>query len=276
MDCNEDASLASLKVGDKVTVQGKPTLYNETIQMAKGGVCTNYIAACDVPVISCVDNIVTITAETGATIYYTLDGNDPTETSDVYSASTTIKVTEANSPMTVKAIAVADGKVASLVASKTCTYVDPNAGDIALGVAYTASYFGVNITMGTEFEIDGVAWTVMAEGGKGVNNGTEAQGKQFGTKNSPCTKLEFSGVGYKGGIKSVKINTSCASNPGPVISSVKVGGVEMDAPADVALVKGSNKEFEFTSSTALTGDVVVTWTSSAKAGIYVKSIAINN
>lgn len=276
MDCADDASLASIKAGDKVTVQGKPILYNGDIQMAAGGVCTSHIAACDAPVINCEDNIVTITAETGATIYYTTDGNDPTETSDAYSASTTIEVTEANSPMTVKAIAVADGKVASTVVSKTCTYVDPNADEIALGDAYTASYFGVYITMGTSFTISDVAWTVKAEGGTAVNAGDSTKGKQFGTKNAPCTKLEFTGVGYKGGIKSVKINTSCASNSGPVISSVTVGGVQMDAPADVALTKGTNKEFEFTSSTALTGDVVVTWTSSAKAGIYVKSIAINN
>lgn len=140
MDCNDDASLASLKVGDVVTVQGKPTLYNEVIQMAEGGVCINHIAACDAPVISCVDNIVTITAETGATIYYTTDGSDPTESSEVY--STTIEVTETNSPMTVKAIAVADGKVASSVASKTCTYVDPNASETIIEKSVTFSESG--------------------------------------------------------------------------------------------------------------------------------------
>lgn len=140
MDCNDDASLASLKVGDVVTVQGKPTLYNDVIQMAAGGVCINHIAACDAPVISCVDNIVTITAETGATIYYTTDGSDPTESSEVY--STTIEVTETNSPMTVKAIAVADGKVASSVASKSCTYVDPNASETIIEESVTFSESG--------------------------------------------------------------------------------------------------------------------------------------
>lgn len=140
MACAGDASLASLKVGDKVTVQGKPTLYNEVIQMAADGVCINHIAACDAPVISCVDNIVTITAETGATIYYTTDGSDPTESSEVY--STTIEVTETNSPMTVKAIAVADGKVASSVASKSCTYVDPNASETIIEESVTFSESG--------------------------------------------------------------------------------------------------------------------------------------
>ncbi len=117
MDCGGDSSLASLKVGDKVTVQGTPTEYNSSIQMAAGGVCTDYQAACNAPEISCVDNIVTITAEAGATIYYTTDGNDPTTSSEPYSAP--FEITETK---TVKAIAVANGKVASVVVSKTCTY----------------------------------------------------------------------------------------------------------------------------------------------------------
>lgn len=140
MACTGDASLASLKVGDKVTVQGKPTLYDGVIQMAAGGVCTSYMIACNAPVISCENNIVTIEAETGATIHYTTDGTDPTESSEVY--STPIEVTEANSPMTVKAIAVAEGKVASSVASKTCTYVNPNAGETIIEKSVTFSESG--------------------------------------------------------------------------------------------------------------------------------------
>ena len=135
MDCNDDASLASLKVGDKVTVQGKPTLYNETIQMAQGGVCTNHIAACEAPVISCVDNIVTITAETGATIYYTLDGNDPTESSDVYSAP--FEITETK---TVKAIAVAEGKPQSVVVEQLCKVVNGDVESVKYELLFGASY----------------------------------------------------------------------------------------------------------------------------------------
>lgn len=124
MDCNEDASLASLKVGDKVTVQGKPTLYNETIQMAQGGVCTNHIASCEAPVISCVDNIVTITAEDGATIHYTTDGTDPiVGVSPVYSEPLVINE---NSKLHVKAIAVAEGKLQSLIAEAEYNWKDPN------------------------------------------------------------------------------------------------------------------------------------------------------
>lgn len=65
---------------------------------------------------------VAITAEEDATIRYTLDGNDPTEESDVYSAP--ISITETT---TVKAIAVKDGCKNSEVAEATYTAIDPNA-----------------------------------------------------------------------------------------------------------------------------------------------------
>jgi len=126
---NQTFANLGLKEGDLVTIIGPRSDYSGTAQVGTSSVKAYYVShvpACAVPVITFTDNTVTITAETGATIHYTTDGTDPTESSDVYSGP--IEVTEANSPMTVKSIAVAEGKVASLVTSKTCTYVDPNAG----------------------------------------------------------------------------------------------------------------------------------------------------
>ena len=152
----------------------------------------------------------------------------------------------------------------------------PFVGGSGVGATYTAEFYGKNITMGTPLTIEGVNWTITAEGGTAINNGTTTQGKQFGTKSAPCTKLTFKGTAYSGGVKNVKVNTSCASNTGPKIASVTVGGVAMIAPSNTNLQKGTNSEFVFTSDSPLEGDIVVTWTSSAKAGIYVKSIIINN
>lgn len=202
MDCNDDASLASLKVGDMVTVQGKPTLYNEVIQMAEGGVCTNHIAACDAPVISCVDNIVTITAETGATIYYTTDGNDPTETSDVYTAP--FEITETK---TVKAIAVAEDKATSVVAMKVCMYVDPNADSkvpsstacYTLDTSDTANK-GTNNNYASDCDVtcDGITWNVTGNatmnpwriGGKNLTNADRKVYSKTAYP-APLSKIEF-------------------------------------------------------------------------------------
>ena len=62
--------------------------------------------------------VVTISAESGMTIYYTTDGNAPTDASDVYSAP--LEITETT---TVKAIAVNGEGVSSAVASSKYTKV---------------------------------------------------------------------------------------------------------------------------------------------------------
>jgi len=62
---------------------------------------------------------VAIAADVGATIYYTTDGNDPTIASLVY--STPISVSGNGTEMTIKAIAVKEGKIDSVVASEDYT-----------------------------------------------------------------------------------------------------------------------------------------------------------
>ena len=81
---------------------------------------------------------VTITAETGATIYYTTDGSDPTTESDVYTAELTFS--EAGS-YTIKAVALEDGKTLSLVATETFSISGPNYISLAAGDVVTTTTF---------------------------------------------------------------------------------------------------------------------------------------
>lgn len=75
------------------------------------------------PAIACADNTVTITcATTGATIYYTDDGSNPTTASTAYSEG--ISITETK---TFKAIAVKLNMHDSEVTSASCEYVAPEA-----------------------------------------------------------------------------------------------------------------------------------------------------
>ncbi len=73
---------------------------------------------------------VTISAESGATIYYTTNGNDPTTSSSVYSAPLNIAQTT-----TIKAIAVKDGKTSSVA---TAEYVISSVNTVANIAAYKA------------------------------------------------------------------------------------------------------------------------------------------
>ena len=161
-----DAILANaITVGDEITVQGRPTEYNDVIQMAQGGVCVSHRDGCATPVISCSENMVTITSEDGAKVYYTTDGTDPTTSSTPYTAP--FAITETN---TVKAIAVADGKLTSLVASRVCEYIEPSA-DSATDVL-TLATTGVSGTSYTE-------WA-----GKTVSSSAVYAGQSAGDKGS--------------------------------------------------------------------------------------------
>lgn len=69
-------------------------------------------------------NVTLTSATAGATIYYTLDGQDPTETSTVYSDPIPVSATT-----TIKAISYADGHDPSFVSSATYTF--PTVTDVA-------------------------------------------------------------------------------------------------------------------------------------------------
>lgn len=91
---------------------------------------------------------VTISATDGATIYYTTDGSDPTSSSTLYSGSFNVNVVE-DVPVTVKAIAIQDGKFDSDVASKTITlYVQPTNIAVDMNYEWLGSSNGSNLSSG--------------------------------------------------------------------------------------------------------------------------------
>lgn len=84
---------------------------------------------------------VTLTAEEGASIYYTTDDTDPTTASTPYSTPFTL-----NESATVKAIAVKDGKISS-IASKEFTKVTFTDATIADLNGYTEDKAYINLTL---------------------------------------------------------------------------------------------------------------------------------
>lgn len=121
-----DKSFASigLKEGDVVTLMGTRAVYNNTAQVGGPAYYVSHKTSCAAPEISFADNTVTITAEEGASVYYTTNGDEPTTASTLYTEPFAITET-----VTVKAIAVAADKANSVAAEKLCTYYDPNSGE---------------------------------------------------------------------------------------------------------------------------------------------------
>lgn len=114
-----------LKVGDVVTLGTLRGEYNGTAQGGGNDYPAYYIsheARCATPVITCSNNLVTITCGTsGATVYYTINGEVPTASSNVYTEPFEISTTTL-----VKAYAVCSDMLDSHVSEWECVYVDPN------------------------------------------------------------------------------------------------------------------------------------------------------
>lgn len=110
---------AAITVGDRIVVRGTKGSYGGQSQMAAGGQYVTHEDGSCTPVIVCQDNTVTITADAGATIYYTTNGQTPTVNDAEYAGPFPI-----SSTLTVKAIAVEDGKLHSLVATEECSFID--------------------------------------------------------------------------------------------------------------------------------------------------------
>ena len=137
----------SITVGDRITVRGAKDTFGGQPQMAQGGTYVSHEDGAATPKIVCVDNTVTITADAGAAIYYTTDGQIPTKSSTPYNGGFPITETK-----TVKAIAVVDGLLQSLVASVECEYVNPDAPQ---PISETLNIYGNTGVLGTNV----ISWT---------------------------------------------------------------------------------------------------------------------
>jgi hypothetical protein len=133
-------STASTVYGGPIAVAGNGTAVTITAIAAKSGMATSTAASASYSIAYPVakptftpgagtytaDQSVTISCATsGATIYYTTDGNDPTTSSSVYSVAIPIPVAGNGTMKTIKALAAKSGLLNSAVASATYTITYP-------------------------------------------------------------------------------------------------------------------------------------------------------
>lgn len=184
-----------------------------------------------------------------------------------------------------------DANTGNTERTSTVTLSYPGAEDVILTLTQSSAdtgapyswilYDGVNkMAWDKPTVYENITWTPARVGSGSITLGKEANGMQFGNSNKPVSEMTFTGTGYSGGIKKIVINTSWKDAEGAKLVSVTAGGTEM-ASNPIALTRTAT-DYEFTSETALTGDIVLKWTNVGEdgttaiaSGIYVKSISIN-
>jgi hypothetical protein len=177
-----------LQTGWTVTVKGKVTLFNTSLEMAQN----NYLTSIEkpagaAPAISGDETFlesttVTITAnQEGATVYYTTDGTTPTDKSTKYTEPITLTETT-----TVKAIAYLNG-TASEVAEKTFTKTEPISVAKALEILANGTQTTSNVYVsGTIVEVSelstqyGNASYTISDDGTSTSTLTVFRGKYLG------------------------------------------------------------------------------------------------
>lgn len=267
---SNDKSFATLglKEGDVLTLIGTRAVYNNNAQVGGPAYYVSHQQVSATPSISCKDNVVAITAATGATIYYTTDGTDPTTGSKKYTAA--FEITE---DTTVKAIAEEDGKLVSIVAEAECTWVDPNSGNqgIALGASYSYTFTAKQWSANGSQTLGDLSWSVDGDGGYWGYDGTK--GQQFGSGSKPYKSLTVSTSAYTGGVKTIKVSTSGASSINGKLT-VTVNGKQYGSTVSLT---SSNTEYTFEVSDAdvQAGEIVFSYTQTSSKALYIKSIKIN-
>ena len=240
MSC-EGIDYNKVVVGNVITVQGPKGSYNGTGQMAAGGKCISIVEATAAPTISFEDNTVTITAVSGVSIYYTLDGSVPSTSSTKYTTPFAISATA-----TVKAIAVENGKPQSAVAELLCKF-ESSDPDVADPVEYTL-LFGANYNS-SKISSYTATWSA-------TNNGFKCNLANWNNNNNGWSYVK---AGRKNNASVATITTAAAVSEALTTVTMTVDAVTTDKINSLKLYVSSDANFttkDTYTATAAKGNVV--------------------
>ena len=217
------------------------------------------------------------------TVTYTSSNTD-VATVNANSGAVTV---EGTGTTTITASAIEANGYRAAEASYTLTVNPVGGGDADLGASYSFdvtqkiwSSWGAGVKCG---DYTWMPNKVTVEGSAAVGNfdSNGSRGQQFGagTNGKKITSMTMTCSDYTGGIKSLDVK-ACAKSGNTVTVNVTVGGVEMNCAANSATISGSNSAaiatFNFTSDTALSGEIVITYSIDPTGALYVSGFAINN
>lgn len=144
---------------------------------------------------------------------------------------------------------------------------DNTGAEFELPYTYTFSekVFSANETK----TLNGLDWTLAGENGNywGYQNG---KGQQLGSKNNPYTTMTLTSAAVNG-ITKIVINSSGASGIEGTFT-VSVGGTQI---GEAQALTTTATDYTFESATALSGEVVITYTLTVGKAIYVQTISLN-
>ena len=240
-----------------------------------------YAAPCETPAITLNGADASITCATeGATVRYTLDETEPTETSDVYSDPVTL-----TDGQTIKAKAFLAGHKSSEVASKTYSAGSTGGEETQIfkwefDSAYpTTQYkpFGSANGYGkanTSVTLGETSWTAVA--GTASGNSASKGYYFYGQKDYVALQIGASKCYFDYSLRtSVEAITKVIVKCGNCASvSVKVGDVVLGTSSSPSGTSSSTTECVFSSETPLTGTLSIDFVATSSKAYYLQSIII--
>ena len=217
-------------------------------------------------------------SETTATINYTysnlVDNVTATTDADWITAIDTTEAGKVKLTLTANTGDAREAKVTLLstdATPQTATITQASAGSVSLGGTWSYTFTTTTYTANGSKTLNGLSWTLAGDGGYWGYDATK--GQQFGkaTSGYQYKTLTLSTTSYKGGVKSIKINTSGASSISGSFT-VSVGGKQIGSKT--TLTKTAT-EYTFTSDEVLEGEIKFSYTQTSVKAIYIKSITIN-
>lgn len=152
---------------------------------------------------------------------------------------------------------------------------DDNTGDsgaIDADWAYTFAQgdLGSEYSAASAFTFNNVVWDFSMTGSTylGWDSSDSARGVQMGKKAQPASSITLSTEGITGTIKQIVVNTSGANGTDAELV-VKVGGADFGTA-----IKTTKTATDYTFAGSASGKIELTWTQTATAAVYIKSIAI--
>ena len=201
-------------------------------------------------------------------ILFNFDGSlltTPEKDGDVYIS--TVKTIEEDKSVQIY-VTNKEGTIKSEILEISLLVERPSTG-IVKGNKYSYEFKNKVFDENGTKDLNGINWTVQGDGNYWGYDGTK--GQQFGSGSNPYKTLTLSSEGYKGGIQTIKINTSGASSINASFI-IKINDTQI---GNSTKLTASATDYTFTTEELIDGKIEIIYTQSSSKALYIKSISIN-